>query len=148
MSAARTATGLLLLSLTAGSAHALDPSRPPRNYERERWGAEQGFPGGAVYAIAQAADGYLWLGTERGLVRFDGREFRLLPRPEVPAGGPILGIVADADALWLRSDRPEILRYREGQFQSVPFATHPRELAPTAMVLGRGGQLLRSESVV
>jgi len=35
-------------------------------------GAEQGFPGGPVYAIAQTPDGYLWIGAERGLIRFDG----------------------------------------------------------------------------
>src|SRR5215470_8073244 len=40
------------------------------DYVRDRWGIEQGFPGGPVYAIAQTPDGYLWIGTEKGLVRF------------------------------------------------------------------------------
>jgi hypothetical protein len=42
------------------------------------WGTEQGFPRGPVYAIAQTPDGYLWIGTEAGLVRFDGWNFRLV----------------------------------------------------------------------
>jgi ligand-binding sensor domain-containing protein len=35
-----------------------------------------------VNAIAQTPDGYLWLGTEKGLVRFDGLEFNLIPPPD------------------------------------------------------------------
>ena len=46
-------------------------------YVRDHFGAEQGFPRGPVYAITQTADGYLWIGTEAGLVRFDGWTFSL-----------------------------------------------------------------------
>jgi ligand-binding sensor domain-containing protein len=86
----RSRRGLLLLALAVPStALALDPSRPLARYQRERWGGEEGFPGGGVHAIAQDADGYLWLGTEKGLVRFDGREFNVVPgRESVSAGSP------------------------------------------------------------
>jgi hypothetical protein len=47
-------------------------------YIRDHWEAEKGFPGGPVYAITQTADGYLRIGTEKGLVRFDGLNFRLI----------------------------------------------------------------------
>jgi ligand-binding sensor domain-containing protein len=47
-------------------------------YIHDRWGTERGFPRGPVYAITQTADGYLWIGTEAGLVRFDGQNFRLV----------------------------------------------------------------------
>src|SRR5918997_4228723 len=53
----------------AGTAQALDPNRAMSDYVRDRWGTQQGFPGGPVYAITQTADGYLWIGTEKGLVR-------------------------------------------------------------------------------
>ena len=142
----RTRTGLLLLTFTAVStAHALDPARPIGLYERERWGAAEGFPGGGVHAIAQGKDGYLWLATERGLVRFDGREFSLVPGPgAVSAGSPdMLGIVVDqAGSVWLRPDRPALLRYRDSRFELVPFATSTREVAVTAMSVGSGGELL------
>ncbi len=136
---------LLAALAGASSAHALDPARPMALYQRESWGAEHGFPGGGVHAITQGKDGYLWLGTERGLVRFDGTEFRLVPGQEaVSAGGPdILGVVVDASgSLWLRPDRPALLRRRDSGFESVPFATDPREVAVTAMTLGRSGELL------
>ena len=53
------------------------PSDRISQYLRDRWGSESGFPGGPVYAIAQTSDGYLWIGAEKGLVRFDGLTFRL-----------------------------------------------------------------------
>jgi ligand-binding sensor domain-containing protein len=48
-------------------------------YSHERWGREKGFPWGSVTAIAQSADGYLWVGTNRGLVRFDGDDDQIVP---------------------------------------------------------------------
>ena len=57
-------------------ARALDPSRLPSQYVREQWTTESRFPGGAVNGIGQTADGYLWIGTDRGLMRFDGFNFR------------------------------------------------------------------------
>ena len=61
------------------TAHAMDPERDVSQYIRDEWTSGQGFPGGPVYAIAQTPDGYLWIGAEKGLVRFDGLEFRLVP---------------------------------------------------------------------
>jgi ligand-binding sensor domain-containing protein len=60
------------------SAHALDPSRTRLQYVREPWSAEATFPGGPVRTITQTADGYLWIASQKGLVRFDGFNFRLL----------------------------------------------------------------------
>ena len=65
-------------SSLATSVRALDAERAISQYLRDRWGSESGFPGGPVYAIAQTSDGYLWIGAEKGLVRFDGLTFRLI----------------------------------------------------------------------
>ena len=45
-------------------------------YIREDWDVSRGYPGGRIYGITQSKDGYLWIGTDRGLIRFDGWEFR------------------------------------------------------------------------
>ncbi len=55
-----------------------DPERVPRRaprYHIETWQREEGLPHNAVQAIAQTLDGYLWIGTQRGLARFDGIRF-------------------------------------------------------------------------
>ena len=53
----------------------LDPPRPISQYHHHIWTSDQGLPQNGVLAIAQGRDGYLWLGTEAGLVRFDGVTF-------------------------------------------------------------------------
>ena len=79
----------LAAASSAGAARAMDPDRAMSQYVRDRWGTERGFPGGTVLAISQTADGYLWIGTDRGLLRFDGstfREFMDPARASKPAG--------------------------------------------------------------
>jgi len=61
---------------------ALDPSLDLSQYAHTTWTSNNGFLNGAVYAIAQTADGYLWLGTQSGLFRFDG--VRTTPLPLAP----------------------------------------------------------------
>ena len=54
---------------------ALEPSTPLANYGRQTWVMENGLPQNTVQALVQTRDGFVWLGTEVGLVRFDGNEF-------------------------------------------------------------------------
>jgi len=51
---------------------ALDPSLDVSQYAHTAWKIRDGFPKGIIQSIAQTPDGYLWLGTEFGLLRFDG----------------------------------------------------------------------------
>src|SRR6266568_5691306 len=53
-------------------AFALDPSLDVSQYAHTAWKIREGFTKGQIYSIAQTPDGYLWLGTEFGLLRFDG----------------------------------------------------------------------------
>src|ERR1700746_2574615 len=54
------------------SALALDPSLEISQYAHTAWKVREGFAEGTIISIAQTPDGYLWLGTEFGLLRFDG----------------------------------------------------------------------------
>jgi ligand-binding sensor domain-containing protein/signal transduction histidine kinase len=128
-------------------ANALSSSKAISQYLRDQWGPEQGFPGGPVYAFAQTPDGYLWIGTEKGLVRFDGLSFRLFQHTEVPTlpGGPVLGLVVDGEgSLWIRFQQPSLVRYREGTFQDVLPGLKVAETNVTAMCVGKDGNLLFS----
>jgi len=70
---------IALAFLLAGcrSAFALNPSLDINQYGHSAWTIREGFFKGMIYSIAQTTDGYLWLGTEFGLLRFDG--VRLAP---------------------------------------------------------------------
>ena len=65
---------ILLGGLVAGCGcgFALNPSLDISQYAHNAWTVRDGFFMGYIYAIAQTPDGYLWLGTEFGLFRFDG----------------------------------------------------------------------------
>src|SRR6478752_981000 len=82
--------GLALLAMAAVSLLfasapllASEPSLEVSQYAHTAWTVRDGFSLGNIYAIAQTPDGYLWLGTEFGLFRFDG--VRSLPW-QPPAG--------------------------------------------------------------
>ena len=61
-----------LLLVWCPCARALDPTLDVSQYAHTAWKTRDGFPNSITYAIAQTADGYLWLGTALGLLRFDG----------------------------------------------------------------------------
>jgi ligand-binding sensor domain-containing protein len=63
---------LLILLACCPCVFALDPSLDINQYAHKAWTVRDGFFKGVVQAIAQTPDGYLWLGTEFGLLQFDG----------------------------------------------------------------------------
>ena len=71
--------GALCLGLWwPGCGLALDPSKDIFQYNCQTWTRQNGLPVNGINAIAQTRDGYLWLGTAAGLVRFDGTEFKMV----------------------------------------------------------------------
>lgn len=65
-----------VLALAALDGLALDPGLRVSQFQKRYWGSEQGLPHSYVTAFTQDRDGYLWVGTDEGLVRFDGTNFR------------------------------------------------------------------------
>jgi ligand-binding sensor domain-containing protein/signal transduction histidine kinase len=114
-------------------------------YIHDRWGTEQGFPRGPVYAIAQTTDGYLWIGTEAGLVRFDGVNFRLVRDDSSNFTiTSVLGLIADKEGnLWVRLQGQTLLRYHDGVFDRPVARLDMPPANITAMALeNRGAPLI------
>jgi ligand-binding sensor domain-containing protein/signal transduction histidine kinase len=134
-------SGLILLCLVS-AAQALDPNKTISDYNRERWGVERGFPGGPVYAITQTPDGYLWIGAEKGLIRFDGLNFRLFNATNsILPPGPILDLMTDADGnLWIRPQSRNMVRYHDGAFSDVMPDLDKAHSGVTAMCRGPNGE--------
>ena len=89
-------------------------------YSFTSWSDGAGRPLGSVYAIAQADDGYLWIGTDAGLLRFDGwRFFSWDSLSDTPIPGSVKTLtVARRGGLWVGWASPAgIGRVRDGKLQ-------------------------------
>ena len=120
----RRAWSLKLAALTAGlllawcpRVSALDPSLNLSQYAHTSWKVSDGFTRGMIQSIAQTPDGYLWLGTQFGLFRFDG--VRAVPW-QPPAGEQLPSDIIDTllvtrdGALWIGTDKG-LASWKEGR---------------------------------
>jgi ligand-binding sensor domain-containing protein/signal transduction histidine kinase len=127
----------------AREMRAIDPNRTISQYMRDSWGLERGFTGGSVNSIAQTADGYLWIGTAKGLIRFDGTSFRVYQEsPTSIPIGPVQELIADSQLnLWILLENTKILRYHDGKFDP---GHNEAEVGITSLGRGRDGSALLS----
>ena len=135
----------LMTICVSASTEAVDPERAMSQYIRDQWGNDRGFPGGPVYAVTQTSDGYLWIGAEKGLVRFDGVTFRLFePKGSTASAGPtVLGVAAAPDgSVWARLRGVALVRYHNGAFENILSNVGPPESVVSAMLRGRHDRML------
>src|SRR3546814_3137402 len=93
-----------MLLAAAAIAFALAPDKAFHQYVQERWSTQSGLPQVSANAIAQDGMGYLWVGTQTGLARFDGVRFTTFTPLDTPAlpGAWIRVLRTDASgALWI-----------------------------------------------
>lgn len=109
--------GAIAILLGCGlPAHALEPSTPLANYGRQTWVMENGLPQNTVQALLQTKDGFVWLGTEVGLVRFDGNGFQVFDKNSTPAlpGNDVRCLLQTKDgALWIGTSEG-LARWKDG----------------------------------
>ena len=117
----RVLTSLGILLACCRCAAALNPSIDMNQYAHTAWPVRGGFFKGSVYAIAQTPDGYLWLGTDLGLVRFDGVRFvPWQPEGEHLPSNTIRRLLASRDGrLWIGTDKG-LASWRNGKLIHYP----------------------------
>lgn len=119
---------LLLMTGAASALMALDPAKSITQYSLHIWNMEGGLPGNCIYAVQQTGDGYLWLGTGDGLVRFDGLNFELYKKEKNPElqNSPVRALYVDNDdTLWIGMDYSGLTRYKDGEFITYPTTKYP-----------------------
>lgn len=107
------------------SAYALNPSLEVSQYSHTSWKIRDGFTKGAITSITQTPDGYLWFGTEFGLLRFDGtRNVLWQPPPDQQLPSTtIMSVLAARDgSLWIGTSKG-LAKWKDGKL------THYAELA-------------------
>lgn len=104
--------------LQGGVAFALDPRKAITQYVHNVWTVEDGLPQNSILAITQTRDGYLWLGTWQGLVRFDGVRFTVFDSQNTSEikSNYIYAFCEDREGnLWIGT-LGGLLRLRDGKF--------------------------------
>jgi len=110
----------LALFATARPALALDPHLAISQYVFDNWQIQQGLPQNSVEALARTPDGYLWLASHEGLVRFDGVHFTVFDRANTPLlrSRIITKLHVDSDGrLWVGT-RVGVITFAQGQFSA------------------------------
>ncbi|MCB1573398.1 MAG: hypothetical protein KDI80_05410 [Xanthomonadales bacterium] len=108
---------LVFLALFACAAQALDEGPTVPGYYRKVWTTESGAPS-YIRAIEQSPEGFLWLGSDTGLYRFDGVEFTRFEPPLDPAlpVGPVTALAMEPDgALWVAISGDGVVRVEGGR---------------------------------
>jgi ligand-binding sensor domain-containing protein/signal transduction histidine kinase len=113
--------GAASMALAGVSARALDPSTALAQYGYQSWQTDTGLPQNTVHAIVQGRDGFLWIATEGGLVRFEGVDFRAYTRANTPSLPSDLIDDVEEDrsgTLWI-STSGGLARMRGGKLEAV-----------------------------
>ena len=101
---------------------ALDPAKHVSQYTHTAWRIQDGAFAGAPNAITQTSDGYLWIGTLAGLVRFDGVRFVQWAAPDQKAllSSDIYSLLGAKDgSLWIGSGHG-LSRWKDGDLTNYP----------------------------
>lgn len=110
---------VLFATFDASAVWAISPDFELSQLGHTAWRVQDGVLPGAPTAIAQAGDGYIWIGTQAGLVRFDGITFAPIapPRDQTPTFTRVTALYGARDgSLWIGT-ASQLLRLKEGQFR-------------------------------
>src|SRR5689334_832164 len=113
---------LCILLVWCPCVFALDPALDVNQYAHTAWRIREGFTKGVVESIAQTPDGYLWLGTEFGLLRFDGvRTVPWQPPPDqhLPAHDIRQLLAARDGTLWIGTSNG-LASWKDGKLTQYP----------------------------
>jgi ligand-binding sensor domain-containing protein/signal transduction histidine kinase len=111
----------LLLCISWPNVQAGTNSVPvtPSRYTVDKWETDKGLPQNSVITMTQTRDGYLWLGTLRGLARFDGIHFTVFDENNTPQLGSSSIITNlhedDQGRLWIATDIGGLAMMKDGQ---------------------------------
>ena len=112
---------LAMLLFGTSSRAQLDSPKALTQYSHEVWKTEQGLPQDTTQAILQTRNGYLWLGTEEGLVRFDGVRFVVFDKRNTPAlkSNTITALWEDREGnLWIGTNGGGLSQFNQGVFST------------------------------
>lgn len=122
VSACLTLPLLVLPALPCRGTEATPSRDGSLQWLQTHWQSEQGLPSNTVQAIVQTKDGYLWIGSKRGLVRFDGVRFKVFQGSELHglSDRSVSALCETGDGtLWIGGERGGVARLKGGKFSAA-----------------------------
>src|SRR5664280_92308 len=113
---------LKALISTIGSFFLFSLLSSGQTYSFVNYGAEKNIPSGYVYTLNQSKDGFLWVGTDKGLYRFDGYNFFQVQYPDSTGGYPTKCLKDKQGTLWLGCSDGAVLFQKQNRLISVPLS--------------------------
>lgn len=110
---------ILFISAVNGTIYGIDVKKSFSQYVHEVWMVKNGLPQNSVQAICQTPDGYLWIGTEAGLARFDGIDFKIYNNQNTKqiTNNDIMALEKDDRGnLWIGTHGGGLVKYKNDQF--------------------------------
>lgn len=114
-------------------------------FQVEFWTTDNGLPQNTVRSILQTRDGYLWLATLDGLVRYDGVRFTVFNKNNTDGidSSRFTQLILDGhDELWSATEGGAVTRYNRGGFQTYNVTDGSPGNLITQLVLNNAGELL------
>ena len=136
--------GAVLVLSAARSEASLNPAKAITQYTHDIWQTQQGLPQNDVLAMVQTRDGYIWLGTELGLVRFDGVRFTVFDEGNTPEirSNFVVALAEDHQGrLWIGTQGGGLTCLKDGTFTSYTRSDGLSNDSILALYEGRDGSL-------
>jgi ligand-binding sensor domain-containing protein/signal transduction histidine kinase len=121
-----------------------EPAAELRDFAIRTWTKADGLPDTSVSAILQTRDGYLWIGTDNGLARFDGLKFTKvsLSRPGAKSGISVTALCEDnSGAVWIGSEKEGLFVWRNGSVIHFGVGEGLRDLSVTSLTVDEQGHV-------
>jgi signal transduction histidine kinase/ligand-binding sensor domain-containing protein len=134
---------LALVAIPIRLPASLRPAKSINEFKLENWQAGQGLPQNSITSIAQTKDGYLWVGTEEGLARFDGVRFTVFDKQNSSLKSQVIRalLVDHAGELWIGTHGAGVFEMKDGVFTPVAGGEGPQRSNVTSLFEDRTGAL-------
>ena len=133
--------GWCSLASPATDAATNEPA-PPGEFVFRTWGTEAGLPQNTINALVQTRDGYMWLGTQGGLARFDGVRFTVFGLQDGLPGIQARALYEDAVGnLWIGTASGGLSRMRDGRFENFTLGDGLAGVTVSALTEDASGRL-------
>ncbi len=111
-----------IMGAVEGQIRTIDPREPIKNLVMDHWTGDDGLISNNLTSVCQNPDGFLWITSFNGMLRFDGNSFFLYDKENVPIlqSNGVYRSFHDRDGnIWFATQGSGLIKYHSGKFERV-----------------------------